>query len=409
MIRMIFMKMYMLIAVTLFLFGCGSENNNTIKEPVLFSDFIDELQQLDQTERESSYYLKRDALFPTLSFPSAQGNVAYFIYESREAQEVEIVGDVTYWKTPGIKMTRLEGTPLFYKAVNLEKNARVKYKFIVDGKQLSDPLNANIEHSVFSNDSVFTMNGYAYPETAYYKNIAHGEVVEKQIENNTIFATPADQRKIIIYLPPAYSHNESYKTIYFGDGSDYAYQSNIINVLDYMIDKKELEPVIAVFVDPLARDGEYILKTKSAYLEFMVNELIPMIDTDYSTIASAEGRVMVGASNGGDFTTYVGTEVPYLFMYLFNQSGSPQYYTDFSRGDPFGDKYKSENLPVKVLSIVGKYEKEYNRDNARNFHNDMRSNPSILAEKLIFYPQGHTWRMWGDSFREGILWLLYGE
>ena len=50
--------------------------------------------------------------------------------------------------------------------------------------------------------------------------------------------------------------------MYFCDGSDYVKTSKIPNILDYMIDKGEIEPVVAVFVDWIDRDKEYIKSTK---------------------------------------------------------------------------------------------------------------------------------------------------
>jgi len=176
-----------------------------------------------------------------------------------------------------------------------------------------------------------------------------------------------------------------------------------------MIANQELEPVVAVFVDYLERNKEYILKTKKNYMDFFIGELLPIIENDFSVRTDADGRVIVGASNGGVFATYLGVNHPDKFKYIFNHSGAPIYYQNHRYGKPFGNKYRTANLPLKVISIVGKYEKDYNINTAKRFHRDLKYNDSIIGEKLIFYPQGHTFTMWGDSFREGILWLLNNE
>lgn len=115
-----------------------------------------------------------------------------------------------------------------------------------------------------------------------------------------------NKRKFQIYLPPNYDNTKQYRTIYFNDGSFYLSEGKLKNVLDYMIAQQELEPVVAVFIDYLERNREYIYKTKKNYMDFFVNELLPLIEKDFAVRTDPDGRVIVGASNGGVFATYLG-------------------------------------------------------------------------------------------------------
>jgi enterochelin esterase-like enzyme len=172
-----------------------------------------------------------------------------------------------------------------------------------------------------------------------------------------------------------------------------------------MINKNELEEVVAVFIDWLERDREFIHATRSEFKKFILEVLIPLMESKYSLRTDADGRVFAGASNGGVFATYIGAAASDKFRYILNYSGYPYY--KFG-GDPgFGEVYKTDNLPIRVMTITGKYEKRGNVDGAKNFHNILNKNPYKIPNKLVFYPQGHTFRMWGDAFREGITWLLY--
>lgn len=373
--------------------------------------FIEITESLDIKDRENFVKKEIENIKNNFSSPEINGENALFFYRDSVAKSVNLFGDPTRWKEPGIEMKNIKGTSVFYLNQKFETNARLKYRFKIQGKgDIVDPFNKKpIEKSVFGKESILEMNDYSsfYKETKYYENIAHGKMVVKNIQNNTIFGSKDKKRKIQIYLPPNYNEKTKYKTMYFCDGSDYVNTSKIPNVLDYMINKGEIEPIVAVFVDWIERDNEYINETRKDYLEFLTDELIPMMESEFSLISDREGRVAVGPSNGGVFVTYVGAVASDKFRYILNQSGGP----DFGAFGTinWGMKYEKENLPIKVFSVAGKYEKDYNRDGAKKFHEYLKNNPTIIGEKYVLYPEGHTYTMWGDSFREGILWLLYNK
>lgn len=373
-------------------------------------EFLELIESMEVKNRESYVQNEFENIKSKFSLPEIDKDKVLFLYRDKEAKSVTLMGDLTQWMAPGTEMKNIKGTSIFYLNQKLETNARIKYRFRVDEmRDILDPFNKKFEKSPFGSDSVLEMGDYAnyYEETKYYENIPHGELVVKYIENNTIFGSKDKKRKVQVYLPPNYNQEKKYKTMYFCDGSDYVNTSKIPNVLDYMINKGEIEPIVAVFVDWIERDKEYIRETKKYYLEFLTDELIPMLEKEYSLVSNRDGRIAIGPSNGGDFVCYVGAVASDKFKYIFNQSGSPSFGA-FGKAD-YGMKYVNENLPIKVFSVVGKYEKDYNLSSATKFHNYLKNNPSILGEKYVLYPQGHTYTMWGDSFREGILWLLYNK
>lgn len=404
-----FIKSLILLLVLVNLVGC-EEVDLDVKEYESVAGFIENIESLEVYQRAKYIDNEIVNIINNYSIPEVKGDKVLFIYNDKKAKSVEIVGDLNRWNRPGMHLKQIKGTSFFYLKVNLEKNARLKYRFIINQNQeILDPLNPKQETGGFGTDSLLEMYEYSYPATEYYQDIPHGQLIVKEIDNTTIFGDPSDKRKVQIYLPPNYDAKKEYKTIYFCDGTEYVEKSKIPNVLDYMIDREELESIIAVFISYLERDKEYILSTKEHYLNFLIDELIPMIEEEFSAQSNADSRIIIGPSNGGDFVIYAGVEYPDKFKYIFNQSGGPQYFYNRGRGEDFGRRYKTEHLPIKVISIVGKYERVYNINNVKRFHRDLENNPSILGEKLIFYPQGHTYRMWGDSFREGILWLLYDK
>lgn len=399
-------KLSLILFLLLGVIGCQSDSIREMKPYTNVEEFIGNVKSLAVEHREKYVNREWPNVVKSYSFPAVNDYTAIFLYRNKNTAQVGLRGDLNQWSNSNIPFEKISGTSLFYLKMPLEKNARIKYKLVVDGKPKLDPLNPHKKDAGFGVDSVFTMPDYSYPATNYYEDITHGKIITKQIKNNTMFGKATDKRKIQIYLPPNYDNTKQYRTIYFNDGSFYLSEGKVKNILDYMIAKQELEPVIAVFVDYLERNKEYIYKTKKNYMNFFVNELLPLIEADFAARTDPDGRVIVGASNGGVFATYLGVNHPDKFKYIFNHSGAPQYYQHQNYGKPFGARYRREDLALKVISIVGKYERDYNINTAKRFHRDLANNDSIIGEKLIFYPQGHNFVMWGDSFREGILWLL---
>lgn len=373
-------------------------------------EFINLIESMEVNKREAFVESEMENIKNNFTLPEIDNDKVLFLYRDKEAKNINLMGDLTQWKALGTAMKNIKGTSIFYLNQKLETNARIKYRFRIDEiRDVLDTFNTKFEKSPFGSDSILEMGAYNsyYKETKYYEDIPHGRVVVKYIDNNTIFGSKDKERKIQIYLPPNYNQETKYKTLYFCDGSDYVNTSKIPNILDYMINKEEIEPIVAVFVDWIERDKEYIRETKKYYLEFLTHELIPMLEREYSLLNHRDGRIAIGPSNGGDFVCYVGAVASDKFKYIFNQSGSPSFGA-FGNID-YGMKYVNDNLPIKVFSVVGKYEKDYNLTSATQFHNYLKNNPSIVGEKYVLYPQGHTYTMWGDSFREGILWLLYNK
>lgn len=374
-------------------------------EKISFNEFIDYLEKTDLKQRSKKIHKFFEKIVERTSFPIIEDNEVTFVYKSdsdniNKSKEVFLIGEIAFSQENGYKMDRIDGTNIFYKKMKLAKDTRVKYEYKDDNIWKLDKWNSLIE----TETSLLIMPEYNHPEAEYDDSIPHGKIEVKYLEEDSIFNRYNKKRKIQIYLPPNYSKENSYKTIYFNDGSNYIERSKIPNVLDYMIHNKEIEPVVAVFIDYIyERETEYLYKTQSVYADYLVNHIMPILEKEYSLIQNREGRVLVGFSNSAGFVLYAGDSYYDKFKYFFIQSGAPSYLGDNSA---FIKNYKTKELPIKIYSAVGEYEYEVGKKSIVQFHKDLKSNPYILDEKLVFYNQGHTMRQAGDSFREGLMWLF---
>jgi len=135
-----------------------------------------------------------------------------------------------------------------------------------------------------------------------------------------------------IYLPPCYDpQHHVYPTLYLIHGTAYEQggwlQNGIPRVADVQMSLGVLPPFIIVMPGADMRAGEaskysWTNKGRGSYDDFLVNELVPYIETNYSTWASREGRAIGGISRGGYWAIEIAFAHPDLFSVVGGHSPS---------------------------------------------------------------------------------------
>ena len=317
--------------------------------------------------------------------PFIEDSTANFIYLGNPSS-VTVPGDFNGWSTTVWPMTHLSETNFWYRSENFELDARLDYKFVLNGSTwILDPENPNTCQGGFGPNSELSMPLYIQPwEIEYNPSIEHGTVIQK-----TIFSTIVNTNyQLHIYLPPGYDSLSAttYPTIYFQDGSEYISLGKAVNVLDNLLDSSKIEPVISIFVTPNNRNEEYAGSLRNQYRLFFVNELVPYIDVNYKTKLDPKERLVLGDSYGGNISALISYNHPEVFGLCGLHSAAFQ---------PNG--YEAYNLivngPVKDIiwsSIWGTYEGLY--VNMRNFRDFLISANYELD--WLERPEGHSWGLW---------------
>lgn len=173
----------------------------------------------------------------------------------------------------------------------------------------------------------------------------------KRIENfQSKFVTP---RNVDIWLPEGYSAKNKYAVLYMHDGQMLFDPANTWNrsawdvddVLDKLMVENKIKNVIVVGVwnggatrhadyfpqkpyenltsiqrdtitaqlQKMGRTKEIFKPISDNYLEFLVTELKPFIDRNYSTIANRRNTFVAGSSMGGLISLYAICEYPDVF------------------------------------------------------------------------------------------------
>jgi enterochelin esterase-like enzyme len=329
--------------------------------------------------------------------PIINNDEVTFIYRG-EAQEVELVGEMTNWERCNYILQPLAGTNVRFCTLKFPADARIEYKLLIDGLWELDPLNPNKnDNGIGGENNFFLMPGYQPNFYAIDRaDIGHGRIVPLDL--------PADaagrKREARVYLPPGYdSSGERYPTIYFADGIDYINRAKANVIADNLIAEGRMRPVVMVFLAPLDRMKEYWMN--KGYVDWLAETLVPMIDAKYRTIAQPAARAHAGASLGGLTSVYAAFMYPEIFGLVLGQSSSMQ----VSKSLLISDMRVAKRLPFKLYIETGKYEGIL--DNNRVLRETLREKGYKFSYKEVNF--GHNWTHWSDELADALIYLFPSE
>ena len=326
--------------------------------------------------------------------PIITGQWVTFVYRGA-GRDVELVGEMTDWDKRGMKLQYLNGTNSRYLSMKFPDDARIEYKYVVDEQWILDPLNLNTkDNGVGGENNFFTMPRYkATGYTRERDNVRHGRTVSLDL--------PADasgrKRDGRVYLPPGYDESsERYPVVYFGDGIEYIERASATVIADNLIAERKMRPAIMVFLAPIDRNKEYWMN--AAYVEWLVKELVPMIDAKYRTKAAPASRVIAGASLGGLISAYAALTHPEIFGNVLGQSSAFQ--VDDSR--IITDFATRERKPVNFYLEAGRYESLV--DSNRKMKEVLEKKGYRLAYREV--NAGHNWTHWADALADALSYVF---
>lgn len=296
--------------------GCASE-------PRSWADLQKQLDGLSGEQREAA--VER--------FVAAKGGTPIvekqtrlvFLARDKSGTPPRVVGDFNAWaSTPqGYDasigtMTRIDGTHWSYLEGTAYTNARVEYVFLFDKDAVADPLNPRIAQAYAGPRSEVRMPFWpAQPEVDDTAAVPAGELLAETIASRSL----GGPRRVWFYLPPGYpstslrasaSATETlYPVVYVLDGSNYVEKMDVPRVLDRLIARKAIPPVIAVFSEPGDRREEYSRNPK--WRAFVSSELVPLVDKRFRTFPTPDHRAIVGSSLAGYGAVDLAVEFPSIF------------------------------------------------------------------------------------------------
>ncbi len=285
-----------------------------------FADFLGEVRQRPAHERAAvvrSYLLGRGT--PIIE----QDSLLTFVWFGR-ADSAMVNGDLQDgWRSPA-RMTKIpcgneaRAPALFYRTYVVPPDARIEYKFVIDGVYTLDSTN---HRATLPGDFVNSEAGMpafrASMIPAYRPSVAHGHVDTLAFP---IAGTPIRPRRILVYVPPGYNHLAELPSVYVHDGESVLQYGYMANSIDNLIADGALPPIIAVFVPPVEREEEYAGRKLPEFIDAICDQLVPLIDTTYRTACEPGKRGVMGISSGGHVALMAAILRPETFACAAGQS-----------------------------------------------------------------------------------------
>ncbi|NQZ76174.1 MAG: hypothetical protein HRT61_08695 [Ekhidna sp.] len=377
----------LIISITILAFfnNCQSDQ----EPPVVQGENIDSFAALIEAVADADSLEQLELIsgfVDSLDFPLIEnGSTVYFLYQG-DANSVSVAGDFTGWDPRGRGFEKLKDSDLWYREESFEDNARLDYKLVINGSSwILDPRNPNRIGGGFGPNSELAMPQYEQP----WEVVENAEVQKGTVENFDIPSSfTGKSYRVYVYLPHGYSAENQYPVAYFQDGLDYLSLAQSATVMDNLIDAGEIQPLIGVFVVPNDRNVEYAFGDRFKYTSFFVSELVPYLDSNYSTMPTKEKRAVIGDSYGGNISAIIAFQNPEIFGNCGIHSGAFQP-NNFSTNSIVMDGVKKE---IKVATIWGTYEGASLPPNMRRVKDYLvEENYEVYWKEL---PEGHSWGLW---------------
>lgn len=346
-------------------------------------------------------------------FPLMEGdNATFFYWDDRPTQAVYLQHWV-FGLPSRVEFQRIPHTDAFYLFLDLPRGARFEYKLAVKRGEkeawTQDPRNPRRAYDPFGSNSVCPAATYVEPEWVHHDARArHGTLVDGVVRS-AIFG---DERPFRVYLPAEARPGKQYPLLMVHDGADYLNFAAMKSVLDNLIHRHEVAPLVVCFTTGKQRNEEYAANPKHA--DFLAHELLPHVAAGFPVLPGPQNRGLAGASFGAVASLYTAVRHPGTWGRLLLQSGSFAFTDigDHQKGplwDPIvhfmnGMRDDPPRLRAKTFVSCGTFESliYYNRSLVPLFQR--------CADDLRYVeaPDGHNWINWRDRLREGLSYLFPG-
>lgn len=162
-------------------------------------------------------------------------------------------------------------------------------------------------------------------------SIAHGKLETVEYDSKSV----GNKRKTLVYTPPGYTADTKYPVLYLlhgigGDEEEWHRGAKPEVILDNLIADKKAVPMIVVLPNGRAQPNDRaegnVMASAPAFAKFeqdLLNDLIPFIQSRYSTKTDRESRALAGLSMGGGQSLNFGLAHLDTFAWIGGFSSAP--------------------------------------------------------------------------------------
>lgn len=205
------------------------------------------------------------------------------------------------------------------------------------------------------------------------------------------------QRPVAVYLPPHYDPQGSrrYPVLYCLHGytgnvagalSSRAWEQNVVQRMDALIARQEMEPAILVLVDGFTRLGgsQYVNSIHNGdYATYVTRDVTAHVDSTYRTVSKEGGRAVLGKSSGGFGALHLCMRYPGVFAALASHSGDAYFQYAHPRAFP-----AVQRTLEKFQGNVARFVEHFEASNKRPQHE--YETMEMLGYAAAYSPAGST-------------------
>ena len=243
-------------------------------------------------------------------------------------QKVFITGNTSElgnWNPNKMLLNKLNDST-WSKVFEFREGETIEYKFTL-GSWEKEALNEKGKKSgnnilKISDDTVlvFNITNWGYSQINISGQITGNVRYHKNFKGRSVLP-----RDIIVWLPPSYDSlpDKYYPVLYMHDGqnifdpltSSFGVDWQIDEVADSLIGARSIQEIIIVGIyNTEKRGNEYnITNLGQAYINFIIEELKPFIDSTYKTLPDCKNTAVCGSSSGGLISFIMAWENPDVF------------------------------------------------------------------------------------------------
>ncbi len=336
-----------------------------------------------------------------------------------------------------VLLARLADTDLWYRTEQVANAVRCIYSFQVNmpekmpedlpGKikmmgqyqyiPKPDPLNprdVSVQSMLFS---LLELPGAPpQPWLRRLPDVLQGALTQHKIKSEIL----KQERAVTVYTPANFDPKTSEcGLLVLFDGPFYLDSNEIPGpvILDNLIGKKKIPPLVAVFVKHLPFNRNKELCCSETFADFVAKELVPWAQKNYHTSSEPKRRIVGGLSAGGLMASFCGLRHSEVFGNVLSQSGSYQWYPGAFDEAPKRDADAEPGVltrqfvtaparPVRFYLEAGSFE--------HNFPESLLAENRRLRDVLlakgysVHYTEfngGHDYQTWRGSFADALITL----
>lgn len=325
----------------------------------------------------------------------------------------------------GLPWFRKSGSSTWIFGARLEPDSFLEYK-ITDSLRTLEEDRTNLLRKT-SGDGRDGNSWISHPDAGILPRMKVSEDLPRGKVESFEWEGPQEgfRRRVTVWTPPGYpAPGVAYPTVYFHDAQMHL-GVHITDVFDHYLAEGQITPFVAVLVDNAGswRNAEFLPQGQvpaswtmassvekaisqgkvpewyrnlpKVYLRFLMEKVIPEVESRFQVSRRPEDRGIVGASNGSILNFFLQNQYPGVFGNMACESG----YTgdlDFSQAG---------KAPLKLWFSFGSYEIDRSSFTGMvgNLKSKLKDQPLVELTTAL-YPGGHNPIAWNTEFPHIFRW-----